>query len=98
MAENTTLWDLPRSVDVAAKAAPERYQRILRLLVEHGPLAMFQVAGEIGVMDHQISGRFTEMKRNLWIDVIRQTRHPRSGCACDVYQITAAGREQIKGR
>jgi hypothetical protein len=73
---------------VAAGVTPRRYEQILAHLREHGPSTLFEVAAALGVFEHQISGRFTELSQQLLIERTGQTRpNPRSDCPCDVWRV-----------
>ena len=62
-------------------------QRILDRL-RKSPAALFEVAAELGVPDHIISGRFTDLSRDMWIERtgVRRTK-PETGCEADVWRI-----------
>jgi predicted ArsR family transcriptional regulator len=72
----------------AALNERSRKARILQLLKDHGPLALFEIAQMMQVHDHQISGRITELYRDDKIDTTGQRRtNPATGCAAEVYQL-----------
>ena len=71
----------------AAKKTPSRRERIIEILRETGGAALFEVVARMGVADHVISGRFTEMTRDREIELVGACRrHPKSGCLCEVYK------------
>jgi predicted transcriptional regulator len=73
---------------VASQRFGDRCQRILQLLRQHGPLALFEIAEAMGVADHQLSGRLTTMAK---AGVIRRTgaqrTKPSTGCKCELWEI-----------
>ena len=57
---------LPRSVEVSAKVAESRSQRILQFITNNGPTTIFEfcqacTSGSVIVHAHQVSGRFTDL-------------------------------------
>jgi len=68
-------------------------ERILRRLAAQ-PSTLFEVATHYGVPDHTISGRFTELARDLYIERTGERRpKPESACLADVWRVRgAAGR------
>ena len=75
------------------KAGPimgSRRAKILKLLADRGPSTIFEVADAIGVFDHQISGRFSELEAE---GLIRRTGErrpkPETSCLAEVYAIQA---------
>lgn len=77
----------------AARKSSSRRAQILAVLDDAGGAgaALFEVARCLGVADHVISGRFTDLNRDGMIEstgVCR--RHPKSGCLCEVWRICAA--------
>lgn len=79
-----------KAAAVAIDRIPQRYAQILDELRRHGPQTLFEIASKLGVFDHQISGRFTELKAQGLIESTGQTRRkPATGCECEVYQLKA---------
>lgn len=73
--------------EVAAVTSRGRKARILQLLQEHGPLALFELAAMMEVHDHQISGRITELLRDGLIEPTGQRRtKPETGCQAETYR------------
>jgi hypothetical protein len=69
-------------------------RRILEVLRER-PAALWEVARVLGVHDHTISGRFTELSKDLIIERTGERRnHPNSGCPADVWRICGAANAQ----
>lgn len=67
--------------------------RILVYLAEK-PSTLFEVATHFGVPDHVISGRFSELERDNYIERSGDQRiKPESGCAADVWQLRRADRQ-----
>jgi hypothetical protein len=92
---------LPSAVDVAARVSEGRFQRILRHLDLVGPQTLDELCIAFEVSPNQISGRISDLKRDIYIVCTGQQRPTRSGCAADVYEITPAGRQylqQLKSR
>lgn len=76
--------------EVAAKSIGKRHATILDLLRTRGPLCLFELAALMGVHDHQISGRITELVAARRIERTGQRRKkPETGCECDVYKLSA---------
>ena len=74
----------------AAMSSRRRYAQILALLVEE-PRTLWQCAAALGVTDNRISGRFSELARELMIERTGQTRpNPSTGCPADVWRIRQA--------
>lgn len=72
---------------VAGSVAKQRRAEILRLLHEHGPQTLFELARWLQVPDHAISGRITDLKRDCLIEPTGERRpNPRSGVKCEVYR------------
>src|SRR3954470_16869403 len=72
----------------AALASRGRRQKILQLLEQHGPLALFELAAMMEVHDHQISGRITDLKRDGLIEPTGQRReNPETRCQAEVYRL-----------
>lgn len=73
---------------IAARCSGQRYARILQILADRGPLTLFELAAEMGVFDHQISGRITELKRDGWIEPTGETRiKPGTGASAQVLRL-----------
>ena len=71
----------------AARGVGRMQARILERL-RQSPATLFEVALHLGVPDHVISGRFTELARDMKIDRTGERRpKPESGCLCDVWRI-----------
>lgn len=96
-----TLFDSPSIAAgrVAARYARTRYRQILQHLRDKGPACIFEIAAALSdappghqVFDHQISGRFSALEKDL---LILRTGHtkpkPDTGCKCSLYQITTLG-------
>jgi len=76
---------------VAARNVPRRYAQIMDVLRQRGPSAIFQIAAVLGVLDHQIAGRFGEMeKAGLIRRSGRSVVKPATGCACELYELVTA--------
>ncbi len=72
----------------AARFVGQRRQRILQLLRDKGPLALFEIAAILDVGDHHISGRFTELERDGLIKRTGQRRvKPDTGCEAELWAI-----------
>ncbi len=72
----------------AMRDAERRREQILTLLRERGPMTCFELAQVIGVQDHSVSGRLTELKTDALIEPTGERRvNPRSGRKVDVYRI-----------
>lgn len=64
--------------------------RILARLRE-SPSALWELGEHFGVPDHVISGRLTELARDLWIERTGDRRlKPASRCPADVWRVTDA--------
>jgi hypothetical protein len=73
---------------VAARASASRRVTILQLLETHGPQTLFELATRMNVLDHQISGRITDLLFDGLIERTGDRRtKPETGCPCDVYRI-----------
>lgn len=71
--------------------ATSRRATILRQLAIC-PMAIFELAVLLDVMDHQIAGRFSEMEREGLIFRPGMRRlNPRTDCHADTYDLTDAG-------
>lgn len=63
--------------------------RILTHLRERGPATIFEVAVEMQLNDHQISGRFGELEADGLIEKTGQRRpKPETGCQAEVYRLS----------
>lgn len=97
---------LPTSADTAARVSEGRRQRILQFIANNGPTTIHEFCaacstGSYTLHAHQVSGRFTDMAKVEFMTVVGQRPHPVSGCACQVYDITDRGRQELarlKGR
>jgi hypothetical protein len=71
----------------ARKSGSMRLRIVERL--RRSPATLFEVAADFRVPDHTISGRFTELCRDLVIERtgVRKT-HPVSECQADVWRIS----------
>ena len=73
---------------VAARSIGKRQARILQLLRDNGPLAIFEIAALIGVFEHQISGRFSEMEVDGLIEKAGIRRQKgETGCWAECYRV-----------
>ena len=72
----------------AARSMGKRHAQILDLLHRHGPLAIFECAAYLGLFDHQISGRFSQLEAERRI-VRTGTRKvkPDTGCEAELYAV-----------
>jgi ribosomal protein S27AE len=71
----------------AAKLIGSRRAKILQLLGQR-PMALFEVAETLGVFDHQISGRFTELAADGLIEHAGERRiKPGTDCQCEVWRL-----------
>jgi hypothetical protein len=71
----------------AALSINSRRAKILSILQQR-PSALFEVAAELGVYDHQISGRFTELSRDGLIQKTgKRRRKPGTDCDAEVWEI-----------
>lgn len=89
-ANPTNLWTSPSRLagEVAARASDQRRASILSILGEHGPQAIFEIAERLGCHDHQISGRFGELERDMLIKRTGERRiKPTTNCQCDVWAL-----------
>lgn len=76
------------AADAAALTTPKRYRQIIKLLEQHGPMTLFELASKLGKHAHQISGRITELKRDLVIEPTGDRRpNPATGCQAEVYRL-----------
>lgn len=76
-----------RARKVAAAMTGERYRQIMASLRQR-PKCLFEVAAELGCFDHQISGRFTDLRKLGIIERTGERRvKPATGCSADVYRI-----------
>lgn len=99
------LFGYPETRDVAlavsARACTDRHRQILTILVRKGPLTIEETAGQMGLPTNRISGRFGAndpggLAYNGWIERTGLRRRTSSGCPADVWDITSAGREQLR--
>lgn len=75
---------------VAAEKSGSRRRRILEI-IERQPSTLFEIAAILGVPDHTISGRISELKHEQFIEPSGEHRiKPESGCPCEVYQLKRA--------
>lgn len=91
--EGCTLFSNTRALaaSAAAKSIGKRQAKILQLLRDHGPLAIFEIAAMLDVFEHQISGRFSELERDHHIEKAGFRRQKgETGCWAEVYRIPAA--------
>lgn len=85
-----------RARKVAAAIAGDRYAKILKALLEK-PQCCFEIAKEIGVFDHRISGRFTELRKLGMIERTGEERiNPATDCNGNVWAIVGEHREAIE--
>jgi hypothetical protein len=71
----------------AALRAGQWRERILTYLREQ-PATLFEIAAHFNVPDHTISGRFTELDKDGWIERSGERRvKPETGCAADVWRV-----------
>lgn len=60
----------------------------MQILRDQGPLALFEVASILGLFDHQISGRFTELEKDgLIVKTGQRRRKPETDCDAEVWTI-----------
>lgn len=88
-----TLFDQPRAVAAmtAAKSVGKRHAQILQLLADR-PRTLWECAQALGVHDHQISGRITELLAAGQIEPTgEQRKKPDTNCPAAVYQIRRVG-------
>jgi hypothetical protein len=72
----------------AAEKIPSWHQRILAAIENAGDdgCTLFELVARFGVRDNVISGRISELLKDMKIAWNQQTRrHPKSGCPCRVY-------------
>lgn len=83
---------------VAAKSIGKRQAKILQLLRDHGPMAIFEIAAMLNVFEHQISGRFSELERDGHIEKAGQRRQKgETLCWAEVYRIKQGTEAQSHG-
>lgn len=71
--------------------------RILDRLRER-PSTLWELAAHFGVPDHTISGRLTELARDLWIEHAGERRNkPESGCPAEVWRVRSASAAAVPG-
>lgn len=73
--------------EAAAAVAGHRRRQILDAIRDNGPLAIFEVATLLGVYDHQISGRFIQLERDMLLAKTGDRRTSPSGCQVEVYDL-----------
>lgn len=79
---------------VAAKSIGKRQAKILQMLKDHGPMAIFEIAALLHVFEHQISGRFSELERDGHIEKAGMRRRKgETGCWAEVYQLRSSAAE-----
>lgn len=72
----------------AAMSSRDRYRRILDLLRDRGPMTLFELAAAMAIEPHRISGRITELKRDLLIERTGERRqNPKTGCSAEVLRL-----------
>jgi predicted ArsR family transcriptional regulator len=72
----------------AARTSGKRRTWIKQLLADRGPMTCFELAAEMNLHDHQISGRITDLLKDGEIERTGQTkRKPETGCLCDIYRL-----------
>jgi DNA-binding Lrp family transcriptional regulator len=75
----------------AALRVGSRRAKILAYLEEHGGGTIFEIADHLGVLDHQISGRFSELERDGYIEKSGQRRRKRdTDCEAEIYRLRRA--------
>jgi hypothetical protein len=80
----------------AARKSGTWRQRILAVLRER-PSTLWEVAQHFKVPDHTISGRFTELAADLWIERTGERRnHPVSNCPADVWRVSGSAPDPAK--
>jgi len=76
------------AADVAARSAGKRYEQIIKLLTERGPLTLFEICAALGKEKNQLSGRMTELRSDHVIEFTGERRtDPKTGCQAEVYRI-----------
>lgn len=82
----------------SSRSTGKRYAHIIQVLARRGHsegACIFEVAQELGCLDHQISGRFGELERLGLIAKTGQRRvKPSTGCSAEVYKIAGAAVDQ----
>jgi predicted ArsR family transcriptional regulator len=71
----------------AAKSIGARKQKIVDVIRQRGPLAIFEVAQHLGCFDHQISPRFSEMEADGLLIKTGERRQSPRGCECALYTV-----------
>ena len=93
--DDRTLFDVPanpapytrrQALAFAQVMRPGRRRRIIELLTER-PRAIFEISAILGVQQHQIAGRFSELVADGLIERTGETRPTPSGCQADVYRV-----------
>ena len=73
---------------VAAQYSGQRRMQILRVLGQHGPLALFEIAALLECFDHQISGRFSELEKDGLIYKTGQRKvKSDTGCEAEIWAL-----------
>lgn len=92
-----SLFDAPLTTsDAAWKHAqprvPGRRQLILELMRQRGTLTIWEAAAALGVHDHQISGRFSELEHKGLIEKAGERRlKPGTRCEAEAYRVRVTG-------
>jgi len=92
---NPRLKPLPTAVSTAAFASASRRLHILRYLAAVENATLDEICQALEVTPNQISGRISDLKRDLLLEETGQYRPSRSGCASMVYQLTGRGRDYL---
>ena len=71
------------------KTLSEREKRVRQVLLDRGPLALFEIAAILGVPDHTISGRITALadKHKVIEDTGLRRVNPKSGRHAIVWRL-----------
>jgi hypothetical protein len=76
---------------IAARSVSTRYAQIVDHIRTRGPSAIFEIASALGVFDHQISGRFSELTKRGIIRATGQSRiKPDTGAQAELYDLAEA--------
>jgi hypothetical protein len=75
------------ALDTARRKFGKKHQQILDLLTEHGAMTPYQVADLLGVPQHTISGRFSELE-GVRIEKTGERLPNPAGNLCYVYRLT----------
>ncbi|HEY0140388.1 MAG TPA: hypothetical protein VGF48_05795 [Thermoanaerobaculia bacterium] len=67
----------------------ERERKVRQVLLDHGPLALFEIARILHVPDHTISGRITSLHDNFQVieDTGERRTNPMSGRKAIVWRL-----------